>query len=268
MNPCNPDILTSYVDGALSVEQSRHVEAHLNACPPCAETVRAHRELKRRLAASAALMIPPAGLSARVGRALDQLPPPHPGTFSRGGRGGFGGTGGLSRFGWPLAVATVVTSAGLWFAHPIWQPEPVNVRAIMWHHRDAIHPPKGASFATADDTTARRWVAARLSEASTAPRLSARLRGIGVCRVDDAPAAIWMYDAGRPVSLIEIYKSQPLPDWSPAPAAGNAGSACYGWRSGTYGGYNALIWQSEGRTYALVSDLPTERLAKLLEPSP
>jgi len=268
MSLCDPDILTSYVDGALADREAWRLAAHLETCAPCADTVRAHRAIKERMRSSGALIAVPAGLADRVGHALDAAPS-GPGGADPGSTSGTGaGSAGLARFGLPLGVVTLITAGGLWFARPMLQPKPVDVRALMWHHRDALNPPPGATLLTADATTGQGWVRDRLGEGSEAPALGARLRGVGICRVDGVPSAIWMYDAGRPVSLIEVYREERLPGWFPAPAPSSPGGCPKGMVAGTYGGYNAVIWKSDGRTYALVSELPIERLTRLLERSP
>jgi anti-sigma factor RsiW len=37
------DLLLDYLDGDLSAEQRAHLDAHLNACPPCVEFVKTYR---------------------------------------------------------------------------------------------------------------------------------------------------------------------------------------------------------------------------------
>lgn len=269
MNLCDPDNLTAFVDGILGEAERHRLAAHLETCPPCADTVRSHRAIKERLATSGALITVPVGLAERVSGALDRLPPPGHSLSGNGGAGS-GGAGGLTRFGLPISVAALITAGGLWFARPHWQPQPVDVRALMWHHRDAIKPPAGASYRTTDAGDARRWVMKQWGKTSDAPDLPARLRGVGLCRVGDAPSVIWMYeDRGRPVSLIEVPKRERLPDWTTAPPRTTGGTDRHTrWRVGAYGGYNAVIWRDGERTYALVSDLPTARLVQLLERSP
>jgi anti-sigma factor (TIGR02949 family) len=37
------DLLLEYLDGDMSDEQARHLEAHLAACPPCIDFLRTYR---------------------------------------------------------------------------------------------------------------------------------------------------------------------------------------------------------------------------------
>jgi anti-sigma factor RsiW len=251
MTPCDPDNLTAFVDGGLDEPDARWMEEHLRACPRCAAEAEDHLALKRAMAGLAGTVAVPPGLAGRVRGALDRTPPP---SAPRGG---------LGRWGLPAGLTVLVVTVGLWVAHPPSRPQPVDVQALMWHHRDAMHPPPGQSLLTADRGTASRWIATRIAAQPSAPALRAALRGVGVCRVDGAPAAIWMYTDGRPVSLIEIFQGDSLPAWK-APASPALPS---GLRVGAYAGYNAVIWRAGGHTFALVSDLGQDRLLHLVETS-
>jgi anti-sigma factor RsiW len=250
MSVCDPDNLTAFVDGTLDDAAARRMAEHLRECPRCAGIARDHRAVKAAVAGLAAGVVVPSGLARRVGGALDRLPPPRPPQ----GRG----------LGVPLSIAALVATTGLWFSRPLWQAPPVDVQALMWHHRDAIQPPPGQSLATTDSGAARQWLAARLEAGSRAPALRLPLRGVGVCRVADGPAAVWMYRAERPVSLIEMMDTERLPAWDAAPHPAAPG----GLRIGSYGGYNAVIWQARGHTFALISDLSTDRLLNIVEQRP
>lgn len=242
--------LVSYVDGQLPPRDVLRVEEHLQACAECAQSVRRQRSVKRLLAAHAAAVTLPAGLGARLASSLDTLPQPRP----RPVRSSTWRNGGLA-----LSAVVFTSALGLWFHGT--RPQPVDVAAIVSVHRHAYQPPAGKSYATADSSVARGWVRQQIPGPSNAPALSLPLNAIGACHVGDAPAAIWIYKAPRPVTLIEVYSAETLPEWQ---SAGTDGQ----YRHGTYGGYNAILWASGGHTFALVSDLPAEELNKVLERSP
>jgi anti-sigma factor RsiW len=251
MTPCDPDNLTAFVDGSLDPADAHLMEDHLRDCARCAAAAQDHLALRRAITGLAGAVAVPPGLAGRVRGALDSIPPP---AAPRGG---------WSRWALPAGFTVLVATLGLWLAHPFAGPQPVDVQALMWHHRDAMHPPRDQSLLTDDRGAAARWIAGRLAVQPSAPALKARLRGVGVCRVDGAPAAIWMYSAARPVSLIEIFQRDSLPAWETPPSA----RLPAGLRVGAYAGYNAVIWRDGGHTFALVSDMERDRLLHLVETS-
>ncbi|HEY3414399.1 MAG TPA: zf-HC2 domain-containing protein [Armatimonadota bacterium] len=250
MKHCTPDELIAYVDGVCTNSEAARVKAHVGECPDCGRTVFQQESVKRLLAASAMGVMAPAGLAARVASTLDTVPPPAPSVARR-----------MSAWKGPLSISIVaiVVSSGLWFART--RPQPVDVAALVSVHRHAFQPPAGKTFLTGSDPAARAWLQQTLSARSAAPRLPLPLAGIGACHVGDTPAAIWMYRAAQPVTLIEVLARQRPPGWPPASTDGKV-------VSGTYGGYNVVIWTRQDRTFALVAQLPPDRLAGLLGGSP
>ena len=250
MTHCTPDNMVAYVDGACTTTEAARVRTHVADCPVCARTVIEQESVKRLLAASAVGMMAPAGLAARVAATLDAMPPPSPPMVRRIG----GWKGPLS-----LSVVALVVTSGLWFART--RPQPVDVAALVSVHRHAFQPPAGKAMMTRSDSEARAWLQNSLSVRSSAPVLPLPLAGIGACHVGDAPAAIWMYRADQPVTLIEVLAQQRFPGWPPASADGRV-------VRGTYGGYNVVLWTEQDRTFALVAKLPADQLVGLLGSSP
>lgn len=242
--------LVSYVDGRLTAREAQQVEAHLLTCAKCAGDVRRQQSIKRVLSSHAALVTMPSGLSARLSASLDTLPLPSPRLI----RSSTWRNGGMA-----LSVIVLTASLGWWFTTT--RPQPVDVAAIVSVHRHAYQPPAGKSFSTADFSAARGWVERQIPSSSAAPTINLPLNAVGACHVGDTQAAIWIYRAKRPVTLIEIYSPERLPDW---PGGGTEGV----YRHGTYGGYNAILWVARGHTFALVSDIPLVELNKILESSP
>ncbi|HEY3267549.1 MAG TPA: zf-HC2 domain-containing protein [Armatimonadota bacterium] len=236
------DNLTALVDGALGEAEERSVLAHLETCSNCAAIVRDHRRIKQRLAGYAIGILAPAGLANAVGSRLDRMPRPRPPRWRS--------------FGAPLAVALVGLTGGLWLARPAWQPRPLDVQAIVWHHRHALNPPPELTLRTRSLASAREFIRQRTGETSAGAASTMALTGVGVCRIDDSPAAIWMYLAPQPVSVVEVFRPVSLP---------RGGNARDHYRISCYGGYNEVIWTSGGHTWAMVSSLPLERMIRLME---
>lgn len=250
MKHCTPDDLVAYVDGAIVTRDAARVRAHIAECTDCARTVVEQESVKRLLSASAAGMLAPSGFATRIAAALDNMPPSPPSMIRR-----IGGWRGPMM----LSVAAIVATSGLWFVHT--RPQPVDVAALVSVHRHAFQPPAGKTLMTQSDSVARAWLRQSLSTQSNAPALPLPLAGIGACHVGDTPAAIWMYQAEQPITLIEVFGEQQTPGWPSASVDRKA-------VRGTYGGYNVIVWTGEGRTFALVAKLPPEQLARLLGSSP
>jgi anti-sigma factor RsiW len=158
-----------------------------------------------------------------------------------------------------MGFLAVIATTGLWLARPIWQPPPLDVQSITFHHLHTLNPPANSSLTTNDIGQATQWLQARTGEASSAPPLRIAMAGVGVCDVAGAPAVIWMYRAPEAISVIEVRGRNRLPDW---PEVNER------FRIGVYGGYNTVLWQSNGRTYAMVSRLPRDRMLSLVEHVP
>jgi hypothetical protein len=71
--PCDPELVTGFVDGELDAERARAVAAHVEVCAACRAQAVAERELRARLRALPAPELP-GGLEARVRRARPSRP--------------------------------------------------------------------------------------------------------------------------------------------------------------------------------------------------
>lgn len=71
--PCEPELVTGYVDGELSAEARGRVEAHLSSCAACGEQVQEERALQTRLAELRTVPLP-AELERRVWERIRRAP--------------------------------------------------------------------------------------------------------------------------------------------------------------------------------------------------
>jgi anti-sigma factor RsiW len=247
MTTCDPMALSAWIDNELPRAAADRLRQHVTECPSCASEARENRELKALFARRSAALVIPLGLDSRVSSALDAAHLTVARPWWKGGAGIASG------------IAILVTSVGLWFAVPHGS-KPLDLQALAWQHRHAMNPPADQSLRTANPENASRWVRDRLGSDSRAPRLALPLNAVGACHIGDNPTAIWMYGSAEPVTVIEIFGRHPLPDWPKNPKRG--------WSFGPTGGYNAAVWESDGRTYAIVSSLTESQLSSVLEPSP
>jgi len=71
------DLLGEYIEGTLSVEQSKSLEDHLSTCPPCITFVRTYRATRRLCRAALAAEMPHelmSSLSSFLGRHVPGFP--------------------------------------------------------------------------------------------------------------------------------------------------------------------------------------------------
>jgi anti-sigma factor RsiW len=218
-----PDVesaLTAYVDGEASASVSEAIAAHLGECSVCREaeqTERAGRDALRRHAALVAARAPASLRAQCLSRTRARFWAPRRASLA--------------------AVAGLLLVAGL-LAVGVFQPVPVFAAQLTVDHWKCAHV--GPSPISSDpDVCAREWLRSE-GWAIVVPSGAAEdmtLRGIRRCFVTEGRLAHLIYDRqGEAVSVFVLADGHRF-----APGA----FAIFG--------HEAVIWQSRGRTYALVA---------------
>jgi len=149
----------------------------------------------------------------------------------------------------PMIAAGI---AGLWIMKSglATAPHAARIMAVAEDHVRALHE---ESIASTDATVIARWLRERVAFAVHVPELKgAALIGARLCYVNGERGAVLQYVAeGRLVS----YYAMPGAEDGTVPASR--------FESEARAGYTVVAWRRAGLTYALVGDLPRERLTAL-----
>ena len=201
--------LAERLDGRLTEDECRSVDAHVNTCSTCQETLAALRAAKKALGR---LPQPdmPVGLEARVLRQIDQ-------THAEGRREATATGEGVPRPGWRLVetltgwrplvliAATLLLAAGLYFASRPSADLPSNAAA----HVSALQSKRLTLENSSTD--------AEVLQAYLGQRFSFRVRvfdlammgytigGGGVLDLGGHPAAAWVYRGANGLLLCEMF---------------------------------------------------------------
>lgn len=153
-----------------------------------------------------------------------------------------------------VAAVLVITAAiaGLWTTQSgsVAAPQVAGIMAVAEDHMRALHE---ESIASTDPTVLARWLRERVAFAVHVPEVEgATLSGARLCYVNGERGAVLQYVVdGRLVS----YYVMPGAEDGTAPASR--------FESEAKAGYTVVAWRRAGLTYALVGDLPRERLMAL-----
>ncbi|MGI9090940.1 MAG: hypothetical protein ACR2GG_07550 [Gemmatimonadaceae bacterium] len=148
-----------------------------------------------------------------------------------------------------LVIAAAI--AGLWTTQSgSAAPQVAGIMAVAEDHMRALHE---ESIASTDRTVLAQWLRERVAFAVQVPEIEgATLTGARLCYVNGERGAVLQYVVdGRLVS----YYVMPGAEDGTAPASR--------FESEAKAGYTVVAWRRAGLTYALVGDLPRERLMTL-----
>jgi len=246
MNCAESEILIhALIDGELDAGHARDIEAHVAACPACAEKLEAFRGLREAIAVANLKETAPASLRSRIEAALPRPAAPviAPRKFARPSRraffGGFAAGAALSG---ALAASLVLT---------VFRNDERQIVAdeVVSAHVRSLQAGHLMDVETSDQHTVKPWFNGKLDVAPPVIDLTAQgftLLGGRLDYVDGEPVAAIVYQ--RRKHVINLFVAQRL------------GSRLGGTKSETIQGYNVRHWTEQGLDFWAVSDLATDEL--------
>jgi len=245
---CNhsEELLNAYLDGETDPVASAGVERTLRECPQCARSFRNHQALRTSLKSGSLAFPAPAGLEARVRRALrdERRVAPAPRWTARR---------------W-LAVAlpaAAVLVVGLILLRPAFGPAPAGdllSEELVADHIRSLQADHLTDVASTDQHTVKPWFNGRLDFSPDVRDLAAQGFPLVGGRLDYAghrALAALVYQRHQHVINLFVWPADggdagPVPDTAPVVEPARRG-------------YNVIRWTRLGFVHAAVSDLnPTE----------
>jgi anti-sigma factor RsiW len=221
MNACadKEHLLQALLDGELDARNAQACEAHLRACPGCAEAFTDLQGLQARLAQPGLAWSAPAGMRKRIEARLPARP-------AAGWRAR--GLAPWTVSGAMAAVAASLALALIWPSSQGLEDELVadHVRSTLASHLVDVE--------TSDRHTVKPWFNGRVDFAPPVADLAARgypLLGGRLDYVQRRPVAALVYRRNRHVINLFVWPSRPGPS-QPATHAARRGYAVEHWRSG------------------------------------
>jgi anti-sigma factor RsiW len=236
-------LLHGLLDGELDAANALELEAHLKACPGCAEELERIRELRRTLAAPGLRYAAPERLRARVGAALDaearteaSREPPVRRRSALWRIAPFAVGGGMAALAASLALVLFIPTAP-----PTLQRELVSdhVRSLLAQHLTDV--------TTSDQHTVKPWFAGRVDYSPPVVDLKDQGFPLAGGRLD--------YVAGKVTAALVYRRRLHVINLFVRPAEGREGA----W-AGERDGYNLMRWRQGGLEFWAVSDLSRTEL--------
>jgi anti-sigma factor RsiW len=247
--------LEAYVDGRVDAEEKAAIRDHLASCVVCRAEAELIGEVESRMRAAFAADSPSDDFRQRV----DAILSPDRGAGAAHGR---------LRGGWRAAAAAAVvllavlgaTLAGLGIYSPGASQAGVMVASIE-ELRTFIDSRRPFDIASRDPAELRRWFEAKVDFTPPRPPVLSDLDLAGgrLCFFLDRRIAAYMYLAdGRVISLYVMRQAGlRTPGGEPARLAGRQILV------GELAGFHGAFWRSDELAFALIADLPRDRLLDL-----
>jgi anti-sigma factor RsiW len=246
MNCAETEImLHALIDGELDAGHARDVEAHVAACPGCAEKLEAFRAMHAAMAGADLKESAPASLRARIEAALP-LPSARiiaPRQFARPSRRNFFGG---------FAVGTVLSAAiaaSLVLTVFRNDQEQTIANDVVSAHIRSLQAGHLMDVETSDQHTVKPWFNGKLDVAPPVIDLTAQgftLLGGRLDYIDGEPVAAVVYR--RRKHVINLFVAQRL------------GAEHAGVNTETIQGYNVRHWSERGLDFWAVSDIAADEL--------
>ena len=247
--------LEAYVDGRVDAEQEAAIRDHLASCVACRAEAKLIGEVEGRMREAFAADAPSAALRQRVDAILS---PNHRAGAPRS----------QLRGSWRAAVAAAVVLLAVVGAilsglgiYPSGTSQAGVVTASIEELQTFIDSRRPFDIVSQDPLVLRRWFEGKVDfTPPTPPMLSdLDLAGGRLCFFLDRRIAAYMYLAnGRVISLYVMRQAGlGTPGGEPASLAGKQVVV------GELGGFHGAFWRSDELAFALITDLPRDRLLDL-----
>ncbi len=251
MNCAETEImLHALIDGELDAGHARDVEAHVAACPGCAEKLEAFRAMHAAMAGADLKESAPASLRARIEAALP-LPSARiiaPRQFARPSRRNFFGG---------FAVGTVLSAAiaaSLVLTVFRNDQEQTIANDVVSAHIRSLQAGHLMDVETSDQHTVKPWFDGKVDVAPPVIDLTAQgvtLLGGRLDYIDGEPVASVVYQ--RRKHIINLFVARRL------------GAEHVSVTARTVQGYNVRHWTEQGLDFWAVSDLDSEELGEFVQ---
>lgn len=235
--------LDTYLDGELTAEEQRSLDAHLRACPACVADVLARLQVKRATQSAGRRYTPAQDFRQRMQKQIAPRPRHFPWRA------------------WLTAATTVavLVVAGLVFGYVrqrrIEQAQTFSELADL--HVAALASPNPVDVVSTDRHTVKPWFAGKIPFTFNLPELQNtefNLAGGRISYLGQAPGAELIYQVRKHQISVFIYQEQALGRQLPS----NSGPQ-------RKVSFTVETWSQEGLRYFVVSDAGAEDIAKLAE---
>ncbi|MCB9521498.1 MAG: zf-HC2 domain-containing protein [Myxococcales bacterium] len=260
------ELVDLYVDGALDPSDAAEIEAHASVCPHCDGALARRLDTRGQLQALAGASACDAALLARLGGALDKQ------TRRRAVEDvpryaaaaavallfvGVGGVGGAAMR-WAAAGVSSVANAETAAMMTASIQDPLVDELVRWHLRQIPVEVTGP-----DSETVGEWFEGKVDFPVAPPDFdrSAHLLGGRLGHVEDADAAMLVYDAGGAKLSVIVFD----PAGRQLPTAHTPDGREVPFFVARRSGYSIAVHQRGGIAYAFASELPDDRLEALVE---
>lgn len=229
----------------LTTPETVAAQQHLEACPACRRFITEMTIAAEQVREYAPRRTAPQAVRERLFTTLARRRASLPAARRNGLR---------SRLG--IIVAVMVTIAvGITGWARRFTGESTTWAAIATLAEDHVRALQDESIATSDPAVIRRWIAARVSFAVRVPEMpGAALEGARLCLLNGQRGAVLRFRVDGRVISYYVMREGGSAD-TPVPAER--------FLHGAEAGYEVVTWRAAGLTYALVGDLPRERLSAL-----
>ncbi|MEA1675058.1 anti-sigma factor [Nitrospirillum sp. BR 11163] len=239
--PDKAELLHGLLDNELDVAHARELEAHIAACPACAEALSELRALRALLAQPSLRHTAPAALRARILADIGAVDPLRHVAKPQGRRW----SPQLRR--WGGAGMGVAIAASLLLMVAPFDRDAGLERELVAGHVRSLQAQHLLDVPTSDHHTVKPWFAGKLDYSPPVPELAAAgfpLQGGRLDYVAGRPVAALVYRHGAHVLNLYVW-----PGEGPRQPAFEARD-----------GYNLMRWRDGGMAYWAVSDVGAEEM--------
>jgi anti-sigma factor (TIGR02949 family) len=241
--------LAGLLDGELSEDERRELDAHLQSCPDCAAELELERWVRSGLRSAGAQLETPAGLSRRVQTALAAATA-RPPIWRR-----------VLPYAAVAAALVIAALAGLLVLANAQAPGQALLRRAVTAHQQVTLGATPVSFASDNTNAVSAWVKRQSGQEFEVPSLSSAGYQLVGARLDStvAPSAVTLVYRG-PGGLVSCVI---LPSTLPGALRAPLSAFSPGVRTASVENLPVASWVEFDGTYILTADLQPAQLAQL-----